>query len=343
MPSHRRRLGDGDIRQTGLIDGLARYASFNPCTRGKFSFNIVRSCCWKACMRDPYAVLGVKRTAPPDEIKAAWRRLAKSFHPDRNQNDPGAGARFAELGQAYQLLKDPQRRYRYDMEQRLAAERKRQSAGRQSGKSDTRTERPRDPVKKNAAEAGGAGETFAGIFRKFTTPPPKPEKAPDLAADAWLSIEDIFSRYNPRAELPDGRTVKVPLPKAATEGTTVRVPAQGHKLPGMQRGDVVATLRIKPHDLFRVDGYDLHVDLPVDIENAVLGCETIVDTPAGPKRITVPEWTGSDKTIVMKGYGLPKEDGARGNLYAQVRVMLWDHPDDKVKDLMRSLREGLFL
>ncbi len=296
-------------------------------------------------MRDPYVVLGVKRAATPEEIKAAWRTLAKSLHPDRNRDDPSAGSRFAELGQAYQLLKDPERRFRYDMERRQAEERKRQTAGtatRKPGSAGPKAS-PNNTKARSEATNSNAGEKVGGFFRKFTQPPPKPEKAPDLYFDVWISIEGLFSRASPQVELPDGRSVKVPLPEAACEGTKIRVAGQGYKIAGMQRGDLVATLRIKQHKLFRPEGYNLYVDLAVDVENAVLGCDTIVDAPEGPIRIKVPEWTGSNRSLIVKGRGLPKEDGERGDLYAQVRVMLWDHPDDKVKDLMRSLREGLFL
>ncbi|MCO6186852.1 DnaJ C-terminal domain-containing protein [Rhizobium sp. L1K21] len=293
-------------------------------------------------MRDPYAVLGVRRSAGPDEIKAAWRSLAKSLHPDRNQNDPEANTRFAEIGQAYQLLKDPERRYRYDMERRAAEERRKRSAS-EKPQQNQRANRPGGASERAAPDAASAAAgAFGNLFRKFTAPPPT-EKAPDMAVDAWVTIEAIFKGESPQVTLPDGRSLRVPLPETVRDGALVRVPAQGHKIAGMQRGDVVATIRIRPHKLFRFSGSDLHVDLAVDIENAVLGCETIVDTPDGPMRITVPEWTGSNRTLPVRGKGLPKANGERGELYAEVRVMLWDHPDDKVKDLMRSMREGLFL
>lgn len=294
-------------------------------------------------MRDPYAVLGIKRTAGPEEIKAAWRAHAKTLHPDRNLNDPEANSRFAEIGQAYQILKDPERRYRYDMERRLAEERRKKATG--DKPKMARGPKPANNTNEQTKSDPGTSSTgtFGGIFRKFTAPPPQMEKAPDLNVDAWLTIEDIFQRESPKATLPDGRSIKVPLPEAIRDGTLVRILSQGHRISGMQRGDVVACLRIRPHKLFRFSGSNLHVDLQVDIENAVLGCETIVDTPDGPRRITVPEWTGSNRSLVVRGMGLPKGDGARGDLYAEVRVMLWDHPDDKVKDLMRSMREGLFL
>ena len=283
-------------------------------------------------MRDPYSVLGVKPTASPDEIKAAWRMLAKSLHPDRNRSDPNAHVRFAEVGQAYQLLKDPDKRQRFDQERRMAEEarRREQAGGTRSAESQARAE-------------GGEGDIFSSLWRKMAGQPNAPDKAPDLTVDAQISIEDIFQKAKALVQLPDGRTLRVAPPEGVTDGKQVRIAAQGHRLNGLKRGDVVVTFRIAPHPVYRADGLDLYTSVPVDIENAVLGCETIVDAPDGMVRVTVPEWSGSDRILRIRGRGLPGRDGARGDLYAEIRVMLWDHPDDKVKDLMRSLREGLFL
>jgi DnaJ-class molecular chaperone len=283
-------------------------------------------------MRDPYSVLGVKKTASLDEIKAAWRSLAKALHPDRNQGDPSAHMRFAEIGQAYQLLRDPEKRQRFDQERRMAdAARKRDPAGGASGSDGgTRHDQP-------------ASDIFSNVWRKMSGQTEAPDKAPDLAVIAEISIEEIFEMAKPLISLGDGRTLRIALPEGVTDGRQVRVAAQGHRLPGMKRGDVVVTFRIRPHPVFRPDGLDLYTSLPVDIENAVLGCETIVDAPDGPVRVAVPAWSGSDRTLRIRGRGLPGREGARGDLYAEIRVMLWDHPDEKVKDLMRSMREGLFL
>ncbi len=295
-------------------------------------------------MRDPYAVLGVKRTAGPEEIKAAWRNLAKTLHPDRNQGDPEAGTRFAEVGQAYQLLKDPLARQRFDKERRAAEEAIRRGNKTSSARTEARPKAKSAKAKPEASGQTSGWQTAEAMFGFFKKPgAKKTEKAPDLYADILVTIEDLLRDEQLLTTLPDGRTIKVNLPIGAIEGDKIRVAGHGFKLPEMERGDVVLTLRIAPHKLFRVKGHDLYVDLAVDVENAILGCETIADTPSGPVKVTVPEWTGSDQKIKIEGQGLPLKVGGRGNLYAEVRVMLWDHPDDKVKDLMRSLREGLFL
>ena len=181
------------------------------------------------------------------------------------------------------------------------------------------------------------------LVKRLTRQAPAPDKAPDVNLDAMVSVEDLINRINPSVTLPDGKLLSITLPDGAMDGTTVRMEGYGHKLPGMKRGDVVATIRVKPHKWYRVDYYDLRTFHDIDIENAVLGCETTVETPDGKVRITVPEWSGSDRVVKVPGKGLPRGNGMRGDLVVEIRVMLWDHPDQKVIDLMRSLREGLFL
>jgi len=440
-------------------------------------------------MRDPYAVLGISRSADQTEIKSAWRAMAKKLHPDQNRSDPQAQSRFTEVGRAYDLLKDPDKRRRYDemlnrtsfgggqtakpssgpsgsgaragkeptfMEQR--AERARMEAeararaeaearmreeaeararmkaqaearakaeaaqaeatdappaaddeevitpeqheqffeklfgnSRQAPRGKTageeppraaRSETPKsEPSKAEAprsegtrAETDASEEKFDGadfatraayapdpedppgdgaasparnlftyLVKRLTGQAAAPEKAPDFAIDAFVTIEDLLNRVNPSITTPDGKLLSVTLPEDAIDGTTVRMDGYGHKLPGMKRGDVVVTLRVKPHKWYRHDYYDLKTYHDIDIENAVLGCETSVETPDGPVRIRVPEWSGSNRVVKVEGKGLPRGGGRRGNLIVEIRVMLWDHPDQKVIDLMRSLREGLFL
>jgi DnaJ-class molecular chaperone len=181
------------------------------------------------------------------------------------------------------------------------------------------------------------------VFKRLTRQAPPPEKAPDLQIDVAVTIEDLVKRTNPSVMLPDGKSVTVNLPEDARDGSTVRLEEMGHKLPNMKRGDVIATLRVAPHRWYRLDGHDIRTFLDIDIENAVLGCQTSIETPDGRVAVSVPEWSGSNATLRIEGYGLPKGGGKRGDLIVEIRVMLWDRPDQKVIDLMRSLRDGFYL
>jgi DnaJ-class molecular chaperone len=203
------------------------------------------------------------------------------------------------------------------------------------------------PAPENPAEPrpspSPALELISYVIKRLTRQVPAPDKAPDLAIDVPVSIEDILQRANQSVTLPDGAPLTIRIPDDARDGTQIRLEGQGHRLPHVKRGDVVATLRIRPHSWYRPHGYDLLTHVDIDIENAVLGCEATVETPDGQTKVTIPPWTGSSYKVTIAGKGLPKGHGMRGNLIAEVRVLLWDRPDQKVIDLMRSLREGLYL
>lgn len=400
-------------------------------------------------MRDPYSILGVKRDADAEEIKAAWRAKAKSVHPDQNRDDPNASQRFAEIGRAYEVLKDPSKRSRYDHQRLMAEARQREQtimqqrevareaaerakiakanaerimaelaqAEAEKAKADRATqasmqtaaaqaatqsnakqangsqakpasqktegqkangagESPEDVVSRifgatpeaqaaaeslrrdgdaalenegaetatgeNAGRPLGALDLITSLVRRWRGAQP-PEKAPDLFVDATVAIDDLINQLSVTTTLPDGRDIRVPLEGGVTDGDTVRVKGQGLKVTGMQRGDVVVTLRVVRTEKFRVDGFDIRTVLPVTLENAVLGCESSIESPDGTIDITVPAWSGSDQVLTIENLGLPDGQGGRGNLLVEVRVLLWEKPDEKVTDLMRLMREGLFL
>ena len=394
-------------------------------------------------MRDPYSILGVRRDAAADEIKAAWRSKAKTLHPDHNQDDPSAAQRFAEMGQAYDVLKDPERRRRYDravetqqtiMQQREAArqaeERAKaararaeqvmeelaranaQAAGQAKAKAGAQgqatgqgaAETPEEMVQRifgTTAEARAAGaklheqqqaqakpdgtartgdaaaadgmdaetegaaagsgggtdtapkpvaplplqalELITSLMRRIRGEAPPPEKAPDLLATAKVTLDDMLKLNVATVALSDGRDVRLPLEAGMTHGQEIRVKGQGLRLQGMQRGDLVVTLMIARDERFQVDGYDLHTVLSISLEDAVLGGEHEVETPGGKIPISVPAWSGSDQSVTVAGLGLLKEDGERGDLIVELRVVLWEKPDPKVVDLMRHMRHGLFV
>ena len=381
-------------------------------------------------MRDPYSVLGVKRDAGPDEIKAAWRTKAKSVHPDQNRDDPEATSRFAEIGQAYDILKDPKKRSRFDERlkrsdgkpggetfqerrdaARQAAERAKQAranaeqvmeellkaeaAKAKAQQKATASETPEEAMSRifgaqtgqqqatdNPAAADGAatgakpagtgetprteapaGETetedaatrvhhsistqaieiVSAFLRRIRGQQQQPEKAPDIAAVATVGIDDLMNLNWITVPLPDGKETRFQLEPGAGDGDTIRLRNQGLRLQGMQRGDAVVTLRIDQNGPFRVQGSDIHTILPVNLQNAVLGFETTADSPSGPVEVTVPAWTSSDQSVRVAGRGLPKAGGGKGDLVVEIRLMLWEKPDAKVTDLMRSMKDGLYL
>ncbi|MDR6756149.1 DnaJ-class molecular chaperone [Mycoplana sp. BE70] len=352
-------------------------------------------------MRDPYAVLGVKRDAGQEEIRAAWRIVAKTVHPDQNQDDPFATIRFTEVGRAYDLLRDPQKRSRYDqahreaeirreMELRRMEQMRRQQSARKAQPESVQgtTESAEDVVSRifgidsrqqqaasnaapplhpsaNSERQGPSGapassldnsdlpvpaarrttaavDILSALVRRIRGLRPVVDKAPDLVCDLVVTLEDLMKQSRVTLEA-NGETLRVPLATGTTDGTVIRLKDQGHRINDLKRGDAVLTVRVAPGP-FRVDGFDLRMTLPVTIENAVLGCETTVTAPNGDDLpVVVPAWSSSDHVIHLDGQGLADEEGNRGNLVVELRLLLWDRPDDKMIDLMRSLREGLYL
>lgn len=418
-------------------------------------------------MRDFYSILGVKRDAGADEIKTAWRTKAKSVHPDQNRDDPQAHNRFAEIGRAYEVLKDPAKRSRYDqqrmkvealereqtiMQQRQAAREAAEKAKQAKAnaervleelaraeaekakadaaqaakvkaakeqeakaKAEARAKTNPDPQDEAQAGANAAGpdksqtqgaasaqgpsvggttsgpeeaasrifgdspeaaaaaetlrreqeaaelsegmplkpatspllapiELFSSLVRRLRgTPPPPPEKAPDIFAEAVVAIADLMEQKSVPLTLNDGREVRVPL-EGVTDGHVVRLKNQGLKFQGLQRGDVAVTIRVLKAERFLVDQFDIRTVLPITLENAVLGWETQVEGPDGTMvPVAVPAWSNSDQVIRIDDLGLPNSEGGRGALVVELRVMLWEKPDEKVTDLMRLMREGLYI
>lgn len=372
-------------------------------------------------MRDPYSILGVKRDARHEEIKAAWRTKAKTVHPDANRDDPDASARFAEIGQAYDLLKDPKKRDLYDQARKAAEKKQRgetimqqreaareaaerakaaeklmeelaradarnraQNGQRADAKAETAedvverifgAEAQNDPKVQQAAEAAKAaasaakgdapasGETlqpgagddksvpssslaanlFSALVRRFRTPQPVPEKAPDITAEATVTVADLLERRWITVALADEREVRFQLEAGMTDGHVVRLKGQGLKLPNMARGDLAVTLLSARDDTFSLRGFDIHTTLPLSLSDAVLGCETKVRTPLGEENLTIPAWSGSDRVLRLAGKGLADGTGGQGDLVIELRIILLEKPDEKVTDLMRHMREGLYL
>jgi DnaJ-class molecular chaperone len=158
-----------------------------------------------------------------------------------------------------------------------------------------------------------------------------------------VTLDDIIKTQWITVPLGDGKEIKFQATAGLSDGHVVRLKGQGLKLQGMARGDVAVTVHLVPHERFTVKGYDLYTVLPVTIENAVLGCEATVEGLSGQISVTVPAWSGSDYAIRIAGEGLPDDKGGKGDLVVELRLMLWEKPDHKMTDLMRSMKDGLFL
>ncbi|WP_028034256.1 DnaJ C-terminal domain-containing protein [Chelativorans sp. J32] len=299
-------------------------------------------------MRDPYEVLGVSKSASAKDIKAAFRRLAKKYHPDQRPDDPQAKERFSEVNQAYEILGDEQKRKAFDNGEIDAAGKPRfqgfEAAGgdpfagfQRAGGGPGRTHFEF----RSSGFGGDAGDIFSEIFGQAFrgaqgASSARPEGLGDINATLDVSVEDVASEAKVTAIFPDGRRIAVKLPRYVEDGQTIRLKGQGAETPFGERGDALVKLRLRPHPLFRVEGRDLHVDLPVSLRDAVLGAKVTVDTPTGKVAVKVPAWSSSDRTLRLKGRGLPLKGGGNGDLYAHVRIMLPAGGDPALEELFRK-------
>lgn len=310
-------------------------------------------------MRDPYSVLGVAKGASHKDIKAAFRKLAKKYHPDQNPDDPKAKERFAEANQAYEILGDEEKRKAFDRGEIDATGKPRfHEFGGAGGDPFAGFRQQRGPGGAHFEfRTGGfdAGDIFSEIFGDaFSQGGPqgagpgagfRQRRAPgagappaDLNVTLEVGIEEVVTAAKVTAQFPDGRKIAVKLPAYVEDGQTIRLKGQGEVSPVTGgRGDALVKIRFARHPVYRVEGRDLHADVPVELADAVLGGKVAVETPTGKVAVTVPAWTSSGRALRLKGRGLPLKTGGHGDLYAHVEVML-PKDDAELEALMRKRR-----
>jgi DnaJ-class molecular chaperone len=309
-------------------------------------------------MRDPYEVLGVPRTASQNDIKKAYRRLAKKLHPDANKNDAKAAVKFAEINAAYEIVGDDNKRKAFDRGE-IDAEGKPRFHGFEgvhpgSGGFEgfeTFTWGP-EGVRRSSGGAGGAGgfdDIISSIFgqrgrgarpdlgAQFEDFAPR-RRGADITARITITLPEAAKGGSRRVHLPNGKEVEVKIPPGLADGQQIRLKGQGYPAPGGPAGDALVTVDIAPHPLFKPEGANLRVDLPVTLYEAVLGAKVRVPTLDGAVELAIPPSTSAGRTFRLKGKGLPAKSG-HGDLYATVRIVLPEEKDSELEELMRKRRE----
>ena len=306
-------------------------------------------------MRNPYDVLGVAKGASEAEIKKAYRKLAKDFHPDRNKNDVKAKDRFAEANSAYEILGDAEKRKQFDRGEIDAEGRPRATGfegfgggfgggrgGGGGGGFDFE-----NMARNRQAGMGGMGEDifshiFGEAFRAGGAGPGgqrQAAKGDDVAAELSVTLEQVASEEKLRLYLPTGREVDVVIPRGVVDGQTIRLRGLGQA--GGQRsepGDALLTIRIRPHPRFTVDGADLRTTVDVLLEDAVLGGTIRVPTLTGAVEMKIPPMTSSGRTFRLRGKGLPRKDGTPGDLFATTAIVLPEGEDAALMEFARGRR-----
>jgi DnaJ-class molecular chaperone len=312
-------------------------------------------------MRDPYAVLGVAKTATADEIKSAYRRAAKKHHPDQNPGDKGAQARFAEVNQAYEIVGDAAKRAEFDQGLIGADGKPRAPFGAGGGPGGAgfggfpggnpfegfggfggAAPGARDRRRPQAAD-DILSELFGTAFnptqerrksaRGFTPPPGN-----DINIIREASVDDITSGRI-EVELPTGRTISVKLPQGVTDGQVIRLKGQGYTSPaGGQPGDANITIRFRQESRRRIEGTHVTVEVPLPFDIAILGGKLPVETPDGRIAITIPPMTDGEKPFRLKSRGLLGKDGVKGDLIVSFRITLPADADAELAALAERIR-----
>lgn len=297
-------------------------------------------------MRDPYQVLGVGKTASEQDIKSAYRKLAKAFHPDQNKDDPTAHAKFAEATSAYDLLSDAGKRRAYDRGEIDANGQPKMggfdfSGMHRGGARSGAGINPEDILKEFMGGLGGARasrgpQTSAGWDPFAGGPQGGQRKGRDFEAPILVSMEDAHKAATVPLRLTNGRVLQVKLPIGVQEGQVVRLRGQGQPSPtGGEAGDALIEVRFKRHKHFRRDGKDLRVDLLITLDEAVLGGRVRVPTLDGPVDITLKPGVDTSKAMRLKDKGLQ----GSGDLLVNLRIVLPREEDEGLSSLMRFWRE----
>ncbi|MEH3147288.1 MAG: DnaJ domain-containing protein [Methylobacterium frigidaeris] len=303
-------------------------------------------------MRNPYDILGVSRTADEAEIKKAFRRLAKTYHPDRNKDDTKAKDRFAEVNQAYEILGDAKKRAQFDRGA-IDAEGKPRHTGFEGftgggGRGGGFGGFDFESMARGGRGGGGGGaedifsHLFGEAFRSAGTGRgggAAAQKGDDVSAELTVTLEQISGESKLRLALPTGREVDVVVPKGVADGQTIRLRGLGYPgVVGGEPGDALLTIRIAPDSRFRVEGTDLRIHVEVPLEDAILGGAIRVPTLTGAVEMKIPAMTSSGRTFRLRGKGLPTKDGGRGDLFAVVAVTLPATADEALLDFARKRR-----
>ncbi|HXZ03097.1 MAG TPA: DnaJ C-terminal domain-containing protein [Stellaceae bacterium] len=287
--------------------------------------------------RNPYEVLGVKKEASEDEIRAAYRKLAKKHHPDLNPGNKAAEARFKEIASAYDLLSDKDKRARFDRGEIDAsgAERPEHAYSRYRGFAEGA---PGERYEFHSAE-GLAPEDLDDLFGMFRRGGGGTVRMRGADLPFALTIDFLTSVNGARQRLslaPD-RSLEVTIPAGVRDGQILRLQGQGAPgLNGGPPGDALIAIHVALHPLFRREGDDIHLELPVSLSEAVLGGKVMVPTASGAVSMTVPANANTGQVMRLKGKGAPRPDGTRGDQYVSLKVVL---PEGGDAELARFLRD----
>ena len=291
-------------------------------------------------MKDPYSVLGVGKSASQDEIKKAYRKLAKELHPDLNPDDEAVEKRFKDVSAAYNLLSDSAKRAKYDRGEINAdgTPRYDNAFHRAYSKAGEQTD--------GGFDFGGGGSDFEDLFSDLFGRARRSGgggrggrvKGRDVEYTVQVSFAEAARGIRRRITLYDGKSLDVTIPPGTEDGQTLRLRSQG--MPGLgggPAGDAYVTVQVQEDTLFKRQGRDIHVTIPVTLDEAVLGGKITVPTIDGKVSVTVPPGSNTGSRLRLKGKGVPgKRGGGRGDQIVYLEVVLPDRPDEELRSFLQG-------
>lgn len=298
-------------------------------------------------LNDPYDALGLTKSATAEDIKKAYRKLVRTSHPDLHPDDAGAEARFKAISAAYDLLKDPDTRARFDAGEidGLGAERPQRQYYRDFAGASDNTYQQRSGFGPDA----DPGDIFAEILRNRGRPPGGEDfggrgfsaPGPDLRYSLEVPFLDAVRGGETRITLPDGQGLAVRIPQGTEDGQTLRLRGKGAPgYGGGPAGDALITILVRPHPVFRREGDDILLTLPVTIDEAVLGGKITAPTIDGPVGMTVPKGASSGQILRLRGRGVGRAgQKAKGDQKVELRIVTPPDPDQRLQDFLKEWRK----
>lgn len=296
--------------------------------------------------KDPYTVLGVGRQASQDDIRSAYRKLAKQYHPDRNQGDKTAEDKFKAITAAFEIIGDEEKRKRFDRGEIDADGHERTVFGQGGPFAGVDPAEAAERFRRRArpGRSQGGFEDFSDIFSDFFgraepggRAQPRPQKGRDVRTRLSVPFLEAAAGVTKRVTLPGGQTINVTIPEGLRDGQTLRLRGKGQPgVHGGPDGDLFVEVSVPADPRFEVQGDDVTTEVDLPLRDAVLGGKLEVPTLTGRATIRIPPNTSSGKAFRLKGKGLKKgKTSGHGDLLARVRITLPAEPDEELQAFMK--------